>query len=69
MHFEPSHWLHEIFVSKIVHHHFWPRLIPPLLIGVLTSNLLQNTKRDKDLYIKIRMEIHPQKVQGMLMQM
>jgi hypothetical protein len=24
------HWLHEISLSKIVGHHFWPGLIPPL---------------------------------------
>jgi hypothetical protein len=24
MHVKPSHWLHEISISKIVHHHFWP---------------------------------------------
>ncbi len=24
------HWLHEIFICKIVCHHFQPRLIPPL---------------------------------------
>jgi hypothetical protein len=34
-HFEcmlsPFHWLHEISISKIVWHHFWPGLIiPPL---------------------------------------
>jgi hypothetical protein len=27
---EPSHWLHEIFISKTIHHHFWLGLIPPL---------------------------------------
>jgi hypothetical protein len=30
VHAEPSHWLHEISISKTVHHHFWPGLIPPL---------------------------------------
>ncbi len=30
MHVEPSHWLHEISLSKIVGHHFQPRFIPPL---------------------------------------
>jgi hypothetical protein len=30
VHAEPSHWLHEIFISKTVCHHFWPGLIPPL---------------------------------------
>jgi hypothetical protein len=25
-----SNWLHEISISKMVHHHFQPRLIPPL---------------------------------------
>jgi hypothetical protein len=24
---EPSHWLHEISISKAVGHHFWPGLI------------------------------------------
>jgi hypothetical protein len=24
------HWLHEIFISKTIGHHFWPGLIPPL---------------------------------------
>jgi hypothetical protein len=27
---EPSHWLHEISISKTVHHHFWPGVISPL---------------------------------------
>jgi len=27
---EPSHWLHEISISKTVRHHIWPGLIPPL---------------------------------------
>ncbi len=30
VHSEPSHWLHEISISKTVRHHFWPGLIPPL---------------------------------------
>jgi hypothetical protein len=30
MHAEPSHWLHEISIFKIVHHHFWPGLITPI---------------------------------------
>ncbi len=30
-HAEPSHWLHEISISKTVHHHFRPGLIPPQL--------------------------------------
>jgi hypothetical protein len=30
VHPEPSHWLHEISISKTVRHHFWPGLIPPL---------------------------------------
>jgi hypothetical protein len=30
VHPEPSHWLHEISISKIVCHHFQPGLIPPL---------------------------------------
>ncbi len=25
--FEPSHWLHETFISKVVCHQFWPGLI------------------------------------------
>jgi hypothetical protein len=25
---EPFCWLHEISISKTVHHHFWPGLIP-----------------------------------------
>jgi hypothetical protein len=29
VHAEPSHWLHEIFISRTVCHHFWPGLIPP----------------------------------------
>jgi len=24
VHAEPSHWLHEISISKTIHHHFWP---------------------------------------------
>jgi hypothetical protein len=31
VHAEPSHWLHEISISKTVHHHFWPGLIPPII--------------------------------------
>jgi hypothetical protein len=27
VHVEPSHWLHEIFISKTVGHHFWPGLM------------------------------------------
>ncbi len=27
MHAEPSHWLHEISISKTVCHHFWPGLM------------------------------------------
>ncbi len=27
MHVEPSHWLHEISISKTVDHHFWPGLM------------------------------------------
>ncbi len=27
MHAEPSHWLHEISISKSVGHHFWPGLM------------------------------------------
>jgi hypothetical protein len=30
VHAEPSHWLHEISISKTVCHHFWSGLIPPL---------------------------------------
>jgi hypothetical protein len=26
VHTEPSHWLHEISISKTVRHHFWPGL-------------------------------------------
>ncbi len=26
LHAEPSHWLHEIFISKTVPHHLWPRI-------------------------------------------
>jgi hypothetical protein len=31
VHAEPSHWLHEISISKIIRHHFWPGLIPPII--------------------------------------
>jgi hypothetical protein len=27
VHAEPSHWLHEIFISKTVCHHFWPGVL------------------------------------------
>jgi hypothetical protein len=28
MHAEPSsHWLHETFITKTIHHHFWPGLM------------------------------------------
>jgi hypothetical protein len=38
LHAEPSHWLHEISISKTVHHHFWPGLIyPRYKQGVLIS--------------------------------
>jgi hypothetical protein len=30
VHAEPSHWLHEISISKTVCDNFWPGLIPPL---------------------------------------
>jgi hypothetical protein len=33
VHAEPSHWLHEISISKTICHHFLPGLIPPLEIG------------------------------------
>jgi hypothetical protein len=26
--FGPSHWLHEIFLPKRLHHHFWHGLTP-----------------------------------------
>jgi hypothetical protein len=26
MHAEPSHWLHEISISKTIYHHFWTGL-------------------------------------------
>jgi hypothetical protein len=29
VHAEPSHWLHEISISKTVCHHFWSGLVPP----------------------------------------
>ncbi len=32
---KPSHWLHEISISKIVCHHFQPRLISHYELGVL----------------------------------
>jgi len=31
VHVEPSHWLHEISISKTVHHHFSPGLITPII--------------------------------------
>jgi hypothetical protein len=31
VHAEPSHWQHEISISKTVCHHFWPWLIPPII--------------------------------------
>ncbi len=34
MHAEPSHWLHEISISKTVRHHFWPGLILPQICDV-----------------------------------
>jgi hypothetical protein len=30
MHVGLSHWLHEISISKIVYHHFWPKQIPSI---------------------------------------
>jgi len=33
VHAEPSHWLHEISISKTIRHHFLPGRIPPLEIG------------------------------------
>jgi hypothetical protein len=43
----PSHWLHEIFLPKRVHHHFWLGLIPS------TKNTLpiQSSKPCKTLFI------------------
>jgi hypothetical protein len=40
VHVEPSHWSHEIFISKTVVHHIWPRLmagleLSPLLLFIL----------------------------------
>jgi hypothetical protein len=29
---EPSHWLHEISISKMIHHHFWPGANAPIII-------------------------------------
>ncbi len=42
VHAEPSHWLHEISLSKIVHHHFPSGLIPPIINnwGYLLSFIL-----------------------------
>jgi len=34
VHAEPSHWLHEISISKTVGHHFWPGLILPQICDV-----------------------------------
>ncbi len=34
MHAEPSHWLHEISISKTVRHHFWHGLTPHYKLGV-----------------------------------
>jgi hypothetical protein len=35
VHAEPSHWLHEIFISKTVCHHFWPGWYPHYKPGLL----------------------------------
>ncbi len=41
MHVEPSHWLHEISISKTVGHHFWPGLMAYAEIwGHSVGNLL-----------------------------
>jgi hypothetical protein len=37
VHAEPSHWLHEISLSKTVHHHFSPGLTPFQELGYLTG--------------------------------
>jgi hypothetical protein len=38
VHDEPSHWLHEISVSKTVHHHFSPGLTPFQELGYLIGD-------------------------------
>jgi len=42
MHAEPSRWLHEIFISKTVCHHFQRGLIPPSLKtgGLIDTNVI-----------------------------
>ncbi len=36
--FQAFHWMYEISISKIGHHHFQPRLIPLLQIGGIHWN-------------------------------
>jgi len=37
---EPSHWLHEIFISKTVCHHFSPGLMESMgTVYILSSNI------------------------------
>ncbi len=47
VHAEPSHWLHEISISKTVCQHFWPALIAALHfynhLTISRSNLIEPT--------------------------
>jgi hypothetical protein len=43
MHVKHSNWLHEIFISKIVHHHFWPRDYCHVQVGKIFNCFIGST--------------------------
>jgi hypothetical protein len=53
VHAEPSHWLHEISISKTVCHHFWPGLIahsPIINQGYLPFTIKKYLKAKEELW-------------------
>jgi len=43
MHAKLSHWMHEISISKIVHHHFWLRHYCHVQVGKLFNCFIGST--------------------------
>ncbi len=46
VHAEASHWLHEIYISKTVCHHFWPGLVSTLYIFYNHLTISQSNLKD-----------------------
>jgi hypothetical protein len=59
MHVEPSHWLHEIFISKTICHHFW--LV--LMVGALIwGHIIVHGQFQHKLYIFLFCQIFQKKI-------